>query len=231
MTVNKKKQAHQQNEQTELISFQFSESKQTIRNILIDSKPWFVAKDICDVLEISNNRDAILKLDDDEKLMSVLPTSGQNRKAWMISESGLYALVLRSSKPQAKVFRKWITSEVIPALMKKGFYHLNTSKAKGDYIDARDIPFQTQPFNNHTVRVVSLNGMPWIVINDITTAISARTGSYQIAKKLNSNQTLAKKIWLYGNTHPAWCTNELGVKLILAGSRALKNVNQLTLKL
>lgn len=89
--------------------------------ILVDehNNPLFIAKDICSVLEIKNVPDAMLKLDDDEKLMSVLPIAGQNRQVNLITESGLYSLIIRSNKPEAKVFKKWITSEVLPSIRKQ----------------------------------------------------------------------------------------------------------------
>tara|TARA_R110002126_G_scaffold78629_1_gene195642 strand:+ start:18781 stop:19467 length:687 start_codon:yes stop_codon:yes gene_type:complete len=222
MTDNKKRPASSINKQSELLTFQFSESKQEIRNLLIESKPWFVAKDICDVLELQNSRQAVKELDDDEKLMYKLYTSGQNRKTWLVSESGLYALILRSNKPQAKAFRKWITSEVIPTLLKKGFYAMNNQQ-KDNFIDARDIPFYTKPINGYNVRCIELENQVWVVINDANKAIHSSTSSNQLAKKLNARQILAKKIWLFGNTNPAWCTNQLGLQLLLAGSRKFSN--------
>ncbi|MDB5014237.1 MAG: hypothetical protein JWQ25_2439 [Daejeonella sp.] len=91
----------------------------------IDGEPWFVASDVCALLDIKNVSDAISSLDDDEKLVSVIPRAGQNRSVNLISESGLYALVFRSKKPSAKSFRKWITKEVIPAIRKSGSYGIN----------------------------------------------------------------------------------------------------------
>ncbi len=94
-----------------------------IRSIEIENQPYFVAQDVCDVLGISNARDALNKsLDPDEKLMSKISTSGQSRETWLVNESGLYTLIMRSNKPEAKAFRKWVTSEVLPALRKTGSY-------------------------------------------------------------------------------------------------------------
>lgn len=113
-------QAPTVNEQpTEVMTFQFSESKQELRNIVENGKPWFIAKDVCDVLGLTDTNKALQSLDEDEKLTRKFFVSGQNRKMWVISESGLYALILRSNKPYARTFRKWITSEVIPQLLKK----------------------------------------------------------------------------------------------------------------
>ena len=89
-----------------------------LTTIEIDNEIWFVATEVCKLLDIKNSSDAVSRLDDDEKQTSLIPISGQNRKVNLISESGLYALVFRSSKPSAKKFRKWVTKEVIPCLKK-----------------------------------------------------------------------------------------------------------------
>jgi len=103
-------------------------AKSIIRTVLVNKKPHFVAKDICDLLEIQNTSQAVSNLDDDEKLMYVSDISGQNRETLLINDSGLYALIIRSNKPEARKFRKWITSEVIPSLMKEGKYEIPDSK-------------------------------------------------------------------------------------------------------
>lgn len=82
----------------------------------------YCAKDICDVLNLTNAAETLRNLDDDEKLISVIVSSGQRRELLFITESGLYALILRSRKPEAKRFRKWVTAEVLPNLRKYGVY-------------------------------------------------------------------------------------------------------------
>ncbi len=81
-------------------------------------------RNFCNMLDIKNTSDAISRLDDDEKLLSVLPTATKKTLVSLISESGLYALVFRSAKPEAKKFRKWITQEVIPTIRKTGSYQI-----------------------------------------------------------------------------------------------------------
>lgn len=93
-----------------------------ITTIEIDGNIWFLASDVCKALEISNASDAVSRLDEDEKLTSVLPISGQNRSVNLINESGLYALIFKSRKASAQQFRKWVTKDVIPSIRKKGFY-------------------------------------------------------------------------------------------------------------
>ena len=84
-----------------------------------DGTPWFVLKDVCDVLEHTNPSVAIEILEDDERSKKSL---GRQGSAWVISESGLYTLIMRSNKPEAKAFRRWVTHEVLPALRKTGRY-------------------------------------------------------------------------------------------------------------
>lgn len=94
----------------------------SIRTILKDGEPWFVAADVCGALEIRNNRDAIERLDADEKGVALTDTLGGQQEMTIVSESGLYALVLGSRKPEAKAFKRWVTHEVIPAIRKHGGY-------------------------------------------------------------------------------------------------------------
>ena len=93
--------------------------------ILTDKKgePWFVAKDVCNVLGITNNRDAIGELDTDEK-NTVVITDGipGNPNKTIVSEAGLYRLVMKSRKPKAKEFKRWVTHEVLPSIRRHGVY-------------------------------------------------------------------------------------------------------------
>ena len=81
---------------------------------------WFVAKDVCDALGIDTEQTR--RLDDDEKGLRKIQTLGGMQDMTTINESGLYTLVMRSNKPQARLFRKWVTSEVLPAIRKHGAY-------------------------------------------------------------------------------------------------------------
>lgn len=108
--------------------FQFEDDDNHFENLTIidkDGEVWFVGKEVCDLLDIKNASDAISKLDEDERGVSELPTPSGKQKKLIISESGLYALVFKSVKPEAKKFRKWVTKEVIPAIRKTGVYGIN----------------------------------------------------------------------------------------------------------
>jgi prophage antirepressor-like protein len=110
----------------QLIVFNYHEAEEQmlseIKTVEINDEIWFVASDVCKVLEIANARDAVSSLDDDEKLLSTLPMTGHENKVTLINESGLYNLIFTSKKSSAQMFRKWITKEVIPSIRRKGFY-------------------------------------------------------------------------------------------------------------
>ena len=91
-------------------------------------EPLWVAKDICDVLGYKEVSKTLSKLDDDEKLIRQIFVSGQNRDMSVINESGLYTLILRSNKPEAKKFKKWVTAEVLPTIRKTGSYSTNNTQ-------------------------------------------------------------------------------------------------------
>ena len=98
----------------------FNFGEQQVRVISDDQgQPWFVAADVCAVLEIKNPSDAIKRLDDDERARFNLALQGDTN---LINESGLYSLILRSRKASARTFRKWVTSEVLPAIRRTGAY-------------------------------------------------------------------------------------------------------------
>lgn len=98
----------------------------TVRTVERDGEPWFVLKDVCAVLGIGNSRMVFDRLDDDEKGVSQIDTLGGLQNMSVINESGLYNVILRSDKPEAKPFRKWVTSEVLPTIRKTGGYGQKT---------------------------------------------------------------------------------------------------------
>lgn len=106
-----------------LLSYQFDE--EPVRIVMIAGDPWFVANDLCRALAIKNPRDALGRLDDDEKGVTISDTLGGRQEMNVISESGMYALVLGSRKEEARRFRKWVTSEVLPSLRKTGRYQMH----------------------------------------------------------------------------------------------------------
>ena len=100
-----------------------------VRTVQVNGEPWFVLADVCKVLEISNSRNISSRLEPDEKGVTLVDTLGGTQQMTIINESGLYAVVLRSDKPQAKPFRKWVTSEVLPSIRKHGSYSVQSQFA------------------------------------------------------------------------------------------------------
>ena len=115
--------------QTQLSTFNFESN--SIRTLVINNEPWFVAKDLCNAINISNYRDAIEKLDEDEKGVALTDTLGGKQEMNIVSESGMYTLILRCRDAVKKGsiphrFRKWVTSEVLPQIRKTGSYSKTT---------------------------------------------------------------------------------------------------------
>lgn len=104
-----------------LQTFTFAGTQQ-IRTVIEDGQVKFVSVDACNALGITNNRDAIASLEEDEKGVAIADTPGGKQTLVVITESGLYTLIFKSRKPEAQAFRKWVTSEVLPALRTTGTY-------------------------------------------------------------------------------------------------------------
>lgn len=124
-----------------VIPFVFEE--QLVRIVQIDGEPWFAAKDVCAVLNIKDHHQAVERLDLDERGGCSVPTPSGAQDMTVISESGLYALVFTSRKPEAKRFRKWVTSEVLPAIRRTGRFDLREAPAQpAPFTGDGDLPLQ-----------------------------------------------------------------------------------------
>ena len=95
----------------------------SVRMQMIKDEPWFMAKDVCEILGLNNVSQALTQLDADEKHGIITnDVTGRNQEIRFVNESGMYALIFQSRKPQARAFRKWVTGEVLPSLWKYGYY-------------------------------------------------------------------------------------------------------------
>ena len=102
--------------------FKYEESK-LVRTMNVSGEPWFVLKDVCDVLGLSTPARVAERLDSDEVSQAhLIDSMGRSQEMTIISESGLYNVILRSDKPEAKPFRKWVTAVVLPSIRKNGGY-------------------------------------------------------------------------------------------------------------
>jgi prophage antirepressor-like protein len=106
----------------EIKPFHFPATGQPVRTVMVDGQPGFVAKDACDVIGISKYRDAVAQLDDDERVSMAVDTPGGQQVMTVVTEAGLYALMMISRSPRVKPFRRWVTHEVLPAIRQTGSY-------------------------------------------------------------------------------------------------------------
>jgi len=114
-----------QKEQGSILPIVFSfDEHNPLRTVVIEDQVWFDAKDICEILAILNSRKLVKRLDEDEKRILRLRLQ---KGSWFVNESGLYTLILRSNKPEARRFRKWVTNEVLPTLRRKGSYSMTVA--------------------------------------------------------------------------------------------------------
>ena len=115
-----------------------------IRTVVLDGEPWFVGKDVATALGYKDTSDALKKhVDEEDKLTRRFADSGQIREMYVINESGVYSLVFSSKLPTAKAFKRWVTSEVLPAIRKTGSYH-KPDAAQAKRIDAMDRDSRTR---------------------------------------------------------------------------------------
>lgn len=101
----------------------FNYNDKQVRTVQKDGEPWFVLKDVCEVLGLGSSHKVYDRLDEDERnQIPVIDSIGRNQNTAIINESGLYNVILRSDKPEARPFRKWVTGEVLPAIRRHGAY-------------------------------------------------------------------------------------------------------------
>lgn len=102
----------------------FQYQDQPVRTVQRDGEPWFVLKDVCSALGMDTTqlKKVTDRLEPDEKARNLITTPGGEQESWIINESGLYNVILRSDKPEARPFRKWVTAEVLPSIRKTGGY-------------------------------------------------------------------------------------------------------------
>lgn len=96
-----------------------------VRVLMKDGDPWFVARDVCECLGLGNPHTSLALLDEDEKGIHTVDTLGGEQSLSILSESGLYSLILRSRKPEAKAFKRWVTHDVLPSIRRTGSYSMD----------------------------------------------------------------------------------------------------------
>lgn len=128
-----------------------------VRVVKKGGEPWFVGKDVAEILGYSNTKDAIAKhVDDEDKLGAQIATSGQNRNMTIINESGLYSLILSSKMPKAKEFKRWVTAEVLPAIRKTGGYIAGSEKMSDAELMAKAVLVAQATIKERDARIKEL---------------------------------------------------------------------------
>ena len=125
-----------------------------IRTVEISGEPWFVGKDVAEVLGYSNPRDALSKhVDSEDKGVAKCDTLGGNQELAIINESGLYSLILSSKLPNAKAFKKWVTSEVLPSIRKHGGYISGQAEMSPEELMARALQVAQKTLEEREARI------------------------------------------------------------------------------
>ncbi|MDE1464802.1 phage antirepressor [Spartinivicinus poritis] len=190
----------------DIIPFQFGSS--SIRVINREGEPWFVAKDVADVLLYSEASAMTRTLDDDEKGLQIIQTLGGSQGLQAINESGLYSAILRSRRPEAKIFKKWVTSEVLPTIRKTGSYGTtqidwtNTQQVAGILAQSMErIQEQSQQIGAMKPQVEALER---IAKSDGGMCITNAAKDLQVRPK-DLFSWLSKNKWIYRRAgHASW---------------------------
>lgn len=163
-----------------------------IRTIQKDGEPWFVLADVCKVLEIARGTKVAERLEEDEvRQTSITDSLGRQQKAYIINESGLYAVILRSDKPQAKPFRKWVTSEVLPSIRKHGAYMtdntLEQALTNPDFLIHLATELKTEKEKRLALEQQAEQDKPKVLFADSVTASSSSILIGELAKLIKQN--------------------------------------------
>lgn len=150
-----------------------------------DGQPWFVAKDVCDSLGIGKYRDALSRLDDDERGSVLVDTPGGPQTVGTVSEAGFYKLVMRSRKPEAKAFQRWVTHEVLPAIRRTGGYMVAKQDETPEQIMARAVLVAQDTIERQKREIAELK--PKALFADAVAASDGTCLVGELAKMLKQN--------------------------------------------
>lgn len=135
----------------------FTYQHREVRTVELNGEPWFVLKDVCEVLGISHITDTAKRMDEDEVGQTeVTDSMGRKQSTYVISESGLYNVILRSDKPEAKPFRKWVTSEVLPSIRKSGGYIAGQDQLTPEELMAKALQVANKTLAEREARIAAL---------------------------------------------------------------------------
>lgn len=134
----------------------FNYRSNEVRTVEMGGEPWFVLKDVCNILGISKYRDTAARLDADERGSVEVDTLGGTQQVIAVNESGLYHVILRSDKPEAAPFRKWVTSEVLPSIRKNGGYIAGQEQLTPEELMAKALLVANKTLADREARICEL---------------------------------------------------------------------------
>jgi anti-repressor protein len=181
----------------------FKYQARKVRIITQNGETWFVAKDICDIIGLSDTNKALLALEPTEKGTNLIPTPGGEQSLCIISEPGLYRLLMRSDKPQSKPFQKWVVSEVLPSIRKTGQYGMGIPKTFSEAL--RLAADQADQIEEQKTKLIEQ--APKVAFSDDFQSAVGNILIRQLAKKLGTGEKrlfdfLKKKLILLSSSEP-----------------------------
>lgn len=178
----------------------------SVRTKVINGEPWFVGKDICDLLGLANSRKSLQALDEDEKGVTNGYTLGGNQELTVINESGLYHLIFISRKPEAKAIRRWVTGTVLPSIRRTGSYSVSNNRPES----TKRLPLpkfrpyfgqwkeNVKPYISRAELCLTAEKQR-VTLGHVQKVYAGTAMSYPVAQCI---QTLAKKNRQEGRTYP-----------------------------
>ena len=178
----------------------------SVRTKVIDGEPWFVGKDVCDLLGLVNSRKSLQSLDEDEKGVTNGYTLGGNQELTIINESGLYHLIFISRKPEAKAIRRWVTGTVLPSIRRTGSYSVSGERPES----TKRLPLpkfrpyfgqwkeNVKPYISRAELCLTAEKQR-VTLGHVQKVYAGTSMSYPVAKCI---QALAKKNRQEGRTYP-----------------------------
>ena len=140
----------------------FSYNDQLVRTVTLDGDHWFVLKDICSALGLTTITKVMARLDEDELSQTqLIDNVGRPQKVYVVNEPGLYSVILRSDKPEAKAFKRWVTHDVLPSIKRTGTYSCQTepqSISPKDYLKAATLVARCRKSDRHILIEILRNG-------------------------------------------------------------------------
>lgn len=174
----------------EVIPFTYEDTN--VRTVATeDGTPWFVAKDVCNILGLSNPRTSLALLDEDEKGVHSMDTLGGKQELTTVNEAGLYALILKSRKPEARKFKRWVTHEVLPSIRKRGGYLTPEATEKAltdpDFIIQLATSLKEERAKRAALEAENEANKPKVLFADAVATSHTSILVGQLAKILNNN--------------------------------------------